>query len=158
MRNASRSGEAMRAHAAVLLLASSLPACHVGIGVDRFAPAQRPEGIAATLWLDGRRTLAGELLEASDAGLLLLSDRGPQADGGRPPAEGAPPKARVVSVPYAAIRKATFAQLFFEARGAWHPRRETLRRVSRFPQGLTPELRERLLAAHGQAAPEEMLP
>ena len=60
----------------------------------------------------------------------------------------------VTLVPYGAIERGRFSQIVGELRGTPpSPDFATrLRLVSRFPQGLTPDLLARLLAAHGQSA------
>ena len=56
----------------------------------------------------------------------------------------------------AAIRIGRFAQhgVLIENGHAWPDTPERLRLVSRFPAGLTPDIRARLLAAFGQTAPD----
>lgn len=122
---------------AVAIIAWAVLACHVGPSTRTWAPANGPHGIAADLRLK-RSRVQGELLEVQDSALLVLRDE------------------RVVLVPLAAIRVGAFSQ-----RGAliWDGRTSAgtlprLRLVSRFPAGLTPEIRARLLAAYGQTTPD----
>lgn len=110
-------------------------ACHVGGRVDRFAPANQPEGIAVSLTLRGGRIADGELLAVQDTAMVVVI-----ADA-------------VALVPYGAVAAARFPQV-----GELHGTPPTpdiamrLRLVSRFPQGFTPDLLAQLLAAHGQSA------
>ena len=109
--------------------------CNVGGRVDRFAPAQRPEGAAVELALQGGGTARGELLAVQDTALLVLVHD------------------TVTLVPYGHVvpgRSSQTGELFETPPAPDVARR--LRLVSRFPQGLTPDLLARLLAAHGQSA------
>ena len=120
---------------AVAIIFWGVLACYVGPSTRTFAPAHGPDGIEADLRLEGAR-VRGELLEVQDTALVLLRIN------------------RVVLVPLAAIRVGSFSQRGvlvedgYVARGAL----AQLRLVSRFPAGLTPKLRARLLAAYGQTA------
>ena len=114
-------------------------ACMVGPSTRGFAPATRPEGIAADLRFEEEsKHLQGELLEVQDTALVLLSAN------------------RVVLVPIRVITLGRFAGRGTPiAEGNTTPRAlASLRRVSRFPAGMTPEIRGKLLAAYGQTAPD----
>ncbi len=123
----------MRANIAV---ASALlcAACYHGPSIYRFEPVQRPNGVDADLRLEKTR-VRGELLEVQDTALIVLTD-----------------SARVVSVPLRVIQAGTFDKLGtliiegLELQSAV----TKLRSFSRFPAGLTPALRTRLLAVYGQ--------
>jgi hypothetical protein len=112
-------------------------ACARGPRASSFAPALRPGGAAVTLD-SGQRTFDGELLAVTDTALVLLR-------GGM-----------VAVAPYGAIEDVMLPQ--FDADYAIRyarPDTATLSRLrlrSRFPQGLTPELLARLLAAYHQDA------
>lgn len=108
-------------------------ACYHGPSLRTFQPALRPDGIGAELQLRDT-TIAGELLEVQDTALIVLTAGG------------------VVVVPVAEIRHGIFAQrgpLLGEGIAPQRPLAE-LRNLSRFPSGMTPEIRARLLAAYGQ--------
>jgi hypothetical protein len=115
-------------------------ACHLGGRVDRFAPAKQPQGVAVTFWLRGGATGQGELLTVQDTALVVLVQDS------------------VTLVPYRVLQAGRFSQVGeltetpptkdFAAR---------LRLVNRFPQGLTPEMLARLLAAYGQSALKVMV-
>jgi len=117
-------------------------ACMIGPRTGNFAPATGPQGIAADLRLgeEGRAEtrVQGELLEMQDTALVLLS-----AD-------------RVVYVPIGAIEWGKFQRRgvliaqgeMRKGTGPW------LKAVSRFPAGMSPEIRTRLLAAYGQTQPD----
>ncbi len=109
--------------------------CSVGGRVDRFAPAHRPEGVAVTLGLRGGRKAQGEPLAVQDTALLVLAQD------------------TVTLVPYNAVVNGEFSQVGELVELPPAPDFATaLRLVSRFPQGLSPDLLARLLAAHGQPA------
>ena len=109
-------------------------ACYHGPSIDTFDPVHRPTGVDADLRLAKTR-VSGELLEIQDSALIVLTD-----------------SKRVVSVPLREIRAGTFDKLGtlivegFDTKFAVLK----LRPFSRFPAGLTPELRARLLAVYGQ--------
>jgi len=126
--------------------ALTLAACTLGSRPATFAPARSPQGVEARIALWGpRRTvtaLVGELLSVTDSGLVVLSaDR------------------RVVHAHWPAQVSATFRQVPVRLTGGQAPdarARERLRLVSRFPQGLSPELTARLLASLGRDHVEEL--
>jgi hypothetical protein len=137
----------MRFATAVLAVSLALAGCHIGTRAERFDPARKPEGVGAEIQVRGK-TLNGELLEVGASSLLLLAQR--QSAG------------RVVLVPYAAIEDAQFRQMSScRIRSGLPPEaavRERLRQVSRFPQGLAPELLQRMLEDLGQSEPETLRP
>jgi hypothetical protein len=123
-----------------LLVAAVSAACSVGTRVARFQPALRPEGVIATLHL-ASGPVEAEVLAIDDTALIVrrLQDSLP-----------------VAVVRFKAIRDGTFHQVSAVISAGRPPRavdRERIRLVSRFPQGLTPELLQSLLAAYGQAQP-----
>ena len=127
----------------VVPLLMTVGSCFTGPSVKSFAPAQSPRGIAADLRLERRTRIQGELLEVQDTALLVLRDN-----------------ARVMIVPLRVIGAGAFRKRgILIASGHMAPKaRERLRLVSRFPAGLTPELRARLFAAYGQTEPDGVTP
>jgi len=118
------------AMSSVLLLA----ACYHGPSIYKFRPVQNPNGIAADLRLHETR-VRGELLAVQDSMLIVLTDSN-----------------TIVSVPASEIRAGRFDKLG-EIIGEGMKTESALAKLrpfSRFPTGLTPELRTRLLAAYGQ--------
>jgi len=116
-------------------LAALLSGCYLGQTAAKFEPARGPRGVAVSITTVSRTNVFGELIEVGSESLLV--DTAPA----------------VVLVPYTAIRRAAFMQtgLFIDQGRAPSPStREKMRLLSRFPQGLSPELRQRLLEAHGQ--------
>jgi len=130
----------MRARLFVMAVTLVPGACMIGPSAGNFQPATGPAGI--TVQIASRRTpkLAGELLEVRDTALLVL-------------AEGA-----VQLAPFAAIRTARFQKYgsldFGNAKTPSASDRDDMRRLARFPSGLTPELLRTLLQASGQTEPK----
>jgi len=130
----------MRRSLLALVALFGLMGCAVGPSTRTFGPANGPKGIEADLrvrW-GPRGRIQGEVLEVQDTALVLLS-----AD-------------RVVFVPIRGIWVGRFSRrgtLIEEGRVS-RQSLSRLRIVSRFPSGLTPEVRARLLAAYGQTTPD----
>lgn len=108
-----------------------------GEWLSSYPPARGPAGLAAEVRLSGEEgTLSGELLAIDERGLLLLH------------------QGTVVRIPYASIHEAEFphrSSLRLESGAAPAPAAaDTLRLLSRFPQGVEEDLLERLLEAYGQ--------
>jgi len=129
----------MRRASAVFIVCWGAVACYVGPNVARFAPATGPRGIAVDLRLDSAQ-VQGELLEVQDSALLVL-----RAD-------------RVVLVRLAAIHVGNFAQRgTLVVNGGFvigSKEAAKARLLSRYPAGLTPAIKTRLLAAYGQTEPD----
>jgi len=124
----------MRIQTTIITLALGAMACHAGKNAETLGLARSPSGAMATLDLDQRAPMTGELLAADDTGLVLLRDR------------------TTFSIPYSRIRRAVFPELdqrySLDQRG---PDTETLRKlrlISHFPQGLSPELRVKIAAMY----------
>lgn len=123
--------------AILVLSALVLSGCHFGTRAQTFGPAQRPEGVHAGITTVSAGWVYGELLEVQDTALLVLSAE------------------RLVLVPYDLVRSAQFGEMGSDTTISSRVApsvavREKLRLVSRFPQGVTSELLEELLAAYGQ--------
>lgn len=117
--------------------AALVAGCHVGPAVEKYEPAHSPVGARSTLTV-GETTYYGELLAANDSALVFLQAY-----------------SHVDLVPYPAIRSGTFNDLSVSLDGGKAPSAEDerlLRMASRFPQGISPELERRLLAAYHQSA------
>lgn len=111
-----------------------LAACYHGPSIYKFSPVQEPYGVDADLRLRKIR-VRGELLEVQDSALIVLTDSN-----------------KIVSVPVSVIQAGIFdklGQLIGEGIEPG-PGLARLRPFSRYPTGLTPELRARLLGAYGQ--------
>ncbi len=143
----------MRRSFLVSAMIFSCAACHLGMRVREFEPAWAPEGVGAAAlveWGTPRGPapdVRGELLEVREDGLLLLVPR------------PAGTTKRVVLLPFGLIRQAQFTRMgasceLRDGRAPTDAVRERLRRVSRFPQGLSPELLRVLLEACDQTEPE----
>ena len=127
----------------------SLSACHVGPQIKDLDLAHNPEGATVeiqVLALEGKSKLKfeGELLEIGDDGVIFLgADAKDSAD-------------EVIFVAWsrAARVKATQFGGYSASMGRsleWSPEtKERFRLISRFPQGISPEIMDGLLAAYRQ--------
>jgi hypothetical protein len=115
---------------------ATLPAClhHYGTKVEKFPPAQSPKGVIGEV-VTSSTNYKGEVIEVRDTGIVILA------------------VGRFRLVPYSAIRSSHFDGIGGPISGKKVPssqNRERLRLVSRFPQGLTPEILQKLLSANAQ--------
>jgi hypothetical protein len=113
-----------------------LTACviHAGPGPDDYPPAHRVAGLSASLVLATSR-VDGELLEVRDKALVILT------------------RDRVVLVPFSVIDSGTFADSRVVVGHGQEPVAEdfeSIRLLSRYPQGIPSEALRRILAAKGQ--------
>lgn len=140
----------------VALLLTLLSGCHGGPQIENFVPARTPDGLMIDIALPSKLVpgnhLAGELLDVREDGLLVL----------REPATAGPAGSGTVSlVPYASIRTVRAHDLpSLRVNCHGHPPKQEavgqLKLMSRFPQGVSPELLASLLAAHSQEQVEEI--
>lgn len=110
--------------------------CPVGPHAGGFDPATGGAGISVVITTEAGRSPDVELLAVRDTALLVLS------------------RSRVTLVPYPIIRNVRVHQrghLNFKAPGPTHSQRDELKLLSRYPQGVSPELLQRLLAAYEQS-------
>lgn len=135
----------------VVLILFVVAACHVGPQIDKTDIARQPHGanVLVAVTREGeRKTMKhrGELLEVRNDGLVIAAVIEPDS------------KLRVVMVPWKIIFRAEATELpGIETRQSYrerqrHATREKLRNVSRYPQGLPPEIMDELLASYGQTA------
>ena len=119
---------------AVVCCAALTGGCAYGMTAEKLTPAHEPAGVTVRISTD-QRHLSGELIELRDDGLLLVSDK------------------IVRFVPYTSIASAQFDQTKDKIDGHQAPssaRFERLRLLSRYPQGIGPDLLRELLRAYGQ--------
>ena len=118
---------------AVVCCATLTSGCAYGMTAEKLTPAYEAAGVTVRI-ITPRRQLSGELIDLRDDGLLIISDK------------------VVRLVPYSSIASAQFDQTKDKIEG--HPpsgkRRERLRLLSRYPQGVGPDLLRDLLRAFGQ--------
>jgi hypothetical protein len=113
-----------------------LTACviHAGPGPDSYPPAHSASGLSTSLVLATSR-VDGELLEVRDSALVILTQD------------------RVVLVPFTTIDSGSFAHsrvaVGHGKKPAWDDF-ESIRLLSRYPQGIPPEALRRILADKGQ--------
>ena len=129
-----RSLAIVRGRAVGALVCLGLTSCLVGSTAGGFAPAVGPSGVHTT-GLAAGAAFDGELLAAEDTALVILAEQ---------LREGT----RVWVVPYPSIQWADFDQIRSARirKGVRPPptQLERLRLVSRFPQGVSSEMLERL--------------
>jgi hypothetical protein len=119
------------------VLAAMLAACTLGPTIAEFEPAHRAAGAPTTVRV-GKSSVGGELLAASDSGVILLAREG------------------ITFIPYRAIRNGVTRGMPADFGLGDAPDREMLRmlrNLSRYPQGVSSELLEKLLAAYRQPSP-----
>lgn len=121
----------------LIALCATMLGCHFGQRIEDFDVAHQPGGATAEVRQASGTIISGELLAVSDSNIIMLWS-------------GA-----VTGVPYARTRSMSFEILHIRLEHGERPspdQLERLRLVSRFPQGVTPELRPRLLATYHQNA------
>lgn len=128
-----------------VLCGALLLGCMVGQSASNFGPALGPEGVSAELRLGKVGPILevrGELLAVPDTGLFVLTHQ---------PVPGHVAARTVLFAPWASINRGEFHQVNVRIRDGRElsaPDRAKLARLSRFPQGLSPELLSDLLAAY----------
>ena len=131
-----------RATATLLLLLAAAAGCYVGPGPDGYAPAQQGTGAMAQLWLDRRDEQDVELLAVPDDSTLVFRSGSSIF--------------RLRTRRLRMLRSATAGIELYRRDRLSADEATRLRLLSRFPQGLTPEIERALLAAHGLPAIAEV--
>jgi hypothetical protein len=126
----------MKREITTLILLCLLSSCRYGVTVESFPPARTPRGVMTKITSD-RGEFSAELIEVRDTGVVILVET------------------RFRLLPYSMIASSRAEGLngdyaFGGRSSPTAETRERLRLVSRFPQGLTPELLQKLLEANGQ--------
>src|SRR5665647_2329667 len=120
----------------LVLLAGLSAGCSIGMTAKKYRPAQAPKGVI--VHVDSTQgKFSGELIEVRDSGIVLLADQ----------------KLRLLR--YTEILSSSIDQTSsrYAPSNRTAPKPDVqahLRLLSRFPQGLTPELMGQLLNAYGQ--------
>jgi hypothetical protein len=122
----------MRPFPAIALGLALLTACQVGSHAKNYPPATGPAGAIVRLELTDKSKTTGELLAVESSALLLLQ------------------ASRLTRIPLSQIRSGSAPRVGFDGRLGGNTR-ERLRLISRYPQGVSPELEGQLLRAHGQS-------
>ena len=127
-------------HLTVLIASLSASACHIGASAAGYTPATQAAGATMVVTTETGR-LVGELVEVRDNGIVALLSDG-----------------RVALVPWSVTSKATaegvsgietsYGQKAPPSAGV----KANLTAVSHFPQGMTPDIQARFLAAHNQSS------
>ena len=110
--------------------------CRYGMSASKFPVARTANGVTIQITTEQRR-FEGELIEVRNDGILMLVQQ------------------KLRFVPYNSINSSLVSntKLGNELRGRRAPNalaRDQLRLISRYPQGLSPELLQQLLTLHGQ--------
>lgn len=132
-----------------IFIVLALSACHVGPQIDEMRMPISPNGAdvlvkVRTAGAKSENEYRGELLEANDDGLLV----GLRSDSSKRP--------QMAFVPWKIIYSAEATEVKgirarVGVRGQRHGNSvDKFRHISRFPQGLSPQLRDALLANFGQ--------
>jgi hypothetical protein len=126
----------MKSLYAALIAVSLIAGCRFGPKIDQVSLARSPRGALYEV-TTVTRVVYGELLAVTDDGLILGEGR------------------RMVTVPFSEIRDARSSELGsdYRVRDRKRPSPEAmarLRRVSHFPQGITPEIQATLLTIYQQ--------
>jgi hypothetical protein len=133
-------------------LSLGLTACTVGPTLAEFKPAHSPAGVHTRVNVHRNilrdNKVAGELLAVQGDGLLILSQEPvlPDTSG-----------ARLVLVPFRMMRSIRIEQvgsfsIKSEGKEMDESRKARLQMLSRYPQGVSDELLQKLLASHVQSA------
>jgi len=122
----------MRSRPAIALGLALLAACQVGTQAKNYPPATGPAGATVNLQFNDKSRTSGELLAVESGALLLL--RG----------------SVVTRIALPQIRSGNAPKVGFDGRLRGDTR-ERLRLISRYPQGVSPELESQLLRAYAQS-------
>ena len=122
----------MRLLPALVLTLSALAGCQVGTHARNYQPATGPAGAMVNIELSDKSRIMGELLAVESQALLVRASE-------------------LIRVPLATIRSGKAPKVGFDGR-LQGTTRERLRLISRYPQGVSPELEAELLQAYGQRA------
>jgi hypothetical protein len=120
----------------LVILACLSSGCRLDVTAQKYLPAQGPKGV--NMHLDtAQGNLSGELIEVRDAGIVVLTDQ------------------KLRFLPYTDILSSRLDQTssHYSISNRTAPQPDALaqlRLLSRFPQGLTPELMRQLLDVYRQ--------
>ena len=114
----------------------ALTGCHYGMTAEKLPVANQPGGAQVTVRTAWNKAYVGELIAVQDDGVVISNDR-------------------IIRFPFRTIARLTVDKMGdFRLQRVEVPRSEdlaALRAVSRFPQGLTPNIQSQLLAQKSQA-------
>lgn len=109
-----------------------LAACSIGPSGKSYPPAKGPAGAAVEIELHRNGGIGGELLAVEDTTLLLVQNR------------------QLIRLAIPAVKSLRGPRI--STGQLDEPMRERLRLISRYPQGVSPDLEARLLGAYGAPA------
>ena len=122
----------MRTTVRWLVLPLLLAACSIGPSGKSYGPAKGPAGAAVEIELHRNGGIGGELLAVEDTTLMLVQNR------------------QLIRVAIPAVKSLRGPRI--STRQLDEPMRRRLRLISRYPQGVSPDLEARLLRAYGAPA------
>ena len=132
------------------MLAGSMAACSYGPKMADFPSATGPEGATVRVTVPNAGYY-GQLLETRPDGILILSSARIETKSGDRVEIS---ETRIRLLPYSRVESVQFQRGSKIDGRKWSPvdaaSRERFRLLSRFPQGLTPELLQQLLKMYGQ--------
>jgi hypothetical protein len=114
-----------------------LAACQIGTHARNYGPAKGPAGAMLNLRLADKSRVTAELLAIEDSALVVLRD------------------SQLVRIRLVQVHSGSAPKVSFDGRLRGNSR-ERLRLISRYPQGLSPELEARLLRAYAQDSVAEI--
>jgi len=120
----------------LVILACLSNGCSFGMTTRKYPPAQGPTGVIMRL-RTAQGQISGELIEVRDVGIVVLVDQ----------------KLRLLSYPVILSSEVDRTDSRYAISQGIVPKPDVqahLRLLSRFPQGLTPELMRQLLETYGQ--------
>ena len=126
----------MRKLFALILFCSLAAGCNFGMTAKKYPPAQQPNGVVMQV-TTAKGQWSGELIEVRETGIVLLA-------GGK---LRLLPYTEIVS---SNVEKTDPSHAISKGAIPNNQVREHLRLLSRFPQGLSPELLQQLLSAYNQ--------
>jgi hypothetical protein len=112
-------------------------ACSIGGSVAGWKPATQAAGTDIELDLGGSERVRGELIAIDSAGFLVLEP------------------GRLVRVGFAGVRGGTAYKTSFDEPPISAETKDRLRLMSRYPQGLRPDVEQQLLQAYGFIAVQQ---
>jgi hypothetical protein len=132
------------------LVAGAIAGCSYGPRIDDFRSATGPEGATVRVTVPGA-AYHGQLLETRPDAILILSSARIETKSGDAVQSA---ETRIRLLPFARIESVQFQRGSKIEGHKWLPAdaasRERFRLLSRFPQGLTPDLLQQLLKMYGQ--------
>ena len=110
-----------------------LAGCTIGSPARNYEPAKGPAGAIVDLRLADKSRITGELLAVEEGALLVRQD------------------SQLIRISLSHVRRGSAPKVSFD-RNLQGGTRDRLRLISRYPQGVAPELEGQLARAYGQSS------